>query len=586
MSKKSFTRRDFIALSTTSALSATMPPALAKVANAGDATKGNTSKKYNVLFLLTDQERYIPASEMPVGYSLPAHERLAREGVEFENHQIASNVCTPSRAVIYTGQHIQNNGMFDNCDFPWTDDLSKDIDTLGDMLRREGYYTAYKGKWHLNHDFETANDLNSPERFLAEEMEEYGFSDYFGIGDIIAHTEGGYLHDDVISAMSRSWLRGKGSNLATENNPWFLAVNLVNPHDIMYYNTDLAGQTEQSSVAMMRINREPPSAIYQQNWGIKLPESRNQSLSDAGRPAAHTEFRDARGAIVGVVPNEDDRWRRLNNYYLNCIQDVDRNVGKILNELDALGLAENTIVIYTSDHGEHAGAHGLSGKGATAYKEQNNVPLIVRHPAYRGGSRCRAVTSHVDLAPTILGFAGAAAQNDLDLPGKNLETLLADPESADYDALRSGALFNYNMFAYIDAAFLNGIAQYLKAGGDPKKIGDQFKPNLGNRGAIRSVFDGRYKFSRYFSPTEHNKPLSMEQLFGLNDVELFDLTSDPFEMKNLALDRAKNAELLIAMNAKLNLLIESEVGEDIGQMLPGGADGNWVIPPDIENLRM
>ena len=586
MSKKGFTRRDFVALSTTSALSASISPALAQLANAGEASKGNTSKKYNVLFLLTDQERYMPASDMPAGYSLPAHERLAREGVEFENHQIASNVCTPSRAVIYTGQHIQNNGMFDNCDFPWTDDLSKDMDTLGDMLRREGYYTAYKGKWHLNHDFETINDLHRPERLLSGEMEEYGFSDYFGIGDIIAHTEGGYLHDDVISAMSRSWLRGKGSNLASENNPWFLAVNLVNPHDIMYYNTDLAGQTEQSSGAMMRINREPPSAIYKQNWDVKLPESRNHSLSDAGRPAAHTEFRDARGALVGVVPNEDDRWRRLNNYYLNCIQDVDRNVGKILDELDALGLAENTIVIYTADHGEHAGAHGLSGKGATAYKEQNNVPLLVRHPGYRGGSRCKAVTSHVDLAPTILSFAGVANQVDTELPGKNLEALLADPDNADYDAMRSGALFNYNMFAYIDAAFLNGIAQYLKAGGDPKKMADQFKPDLSKRGAIRSVFDGRYKFSRYFSPTEHNKPLSMEQLFGLNDVELFDLTSDPLEMNNLALNRKNNGELLVAMNDKLNFLIESEVGEDIGQMLPGGADGNWVISPDIENLRI
>ena len=286
------------------------------------------------------------------------------------------------------------------------------------------------------------------------------------------------------------------------------------------------------------------------------------------------------------MPNEDDRWRRLNNYYLNCIQDVDRNVGKILDELDALGLAENTIVIYTADHGEHAGAHGLSGKGATAYKEQNNVPLLVRHPGYRGGSRCKAVTSHVDLAPTILSFAGVANQVDTELPGKNLEALLADPDNADYDAMRSGALFNYNMFAYIDAAFLNGIAQYLKAGGDPKKMADQFKPDLSKRGAIRSVFDGRYKFSRYFSPTEHNKPLSMEQLFGLNDVELFDLASDPLEMNNLALNRKNNAELLVAMNDKLNLLIESEVGEDIGQMLPGGADGNWVISPDIENLRI
>lgn len=586
MSKNGFTRRDFVALSTASALTSSMSPAFASLANAQETSKAATGKKLNVLFLLTDQERYMPASDLPDGYSLPAHERLSREGVEFENHHIASNVCTPSRAVIYTGQHIQNNGMFDNCDFPWTDDLSTNIDTLGDMLRREGYYTAYKGKWHLNHDFETINDPHNPKRFLSDEMEEYGFSDYFGVGDIIAHTEGGYLHDDVISAMSRSWLRGRGSNLVSENKPWFLAVNLVNPHDIMYYNTDLTGQTEQSSVAMMRINREPPSDIYQQNWSIQLPESRNHSLSAPGRPIAHTEFRDARGAIVGVVPNEDDRWRRLNNYYLNCIQDVDRNVGKILDELDALGMAENTIVIYTADHGEHAGAHGLSGKGATAYKEQNNVPLLVRHPTYRGGARCKAVTSHVDLAPTILSFAGAENLGDSHLPGKNLESLLADPASAGYDALRSGSLFNYNMFAYIDSSFLNGIAQYLKDGGDPKKIGDRFQPDLGKRGAIRSVFDGHYKFSRYFSPKEHNMPLTMEQLFALNDVELFDLTSDPLEMNNLALDRQKNSDLLIAMNEKLNLLIESEVGEDIGQMLPGGADGNWVISPDIQNLRM
>ena len=182
MRKKGFTRRDFMAMSATSALSASLSSVSS---NAAKPPEPDTSKKYNVLFLLTDQERYIPTSEMPDGYSLPAHERLAREGVEFQNHQIASNVCTPSRAVIYTGQHIQNNGMFDNCDFPWTDDLSKDMDTLGDMLRREGYYTAYKGKWHLNHDFETANDLNNPKRFLADEMEEYGFSDYFGVGDII-----------------------------------------------------------------------------------------------------------------------------------------------------------------------------------------------------------------------------------------------------------------------------------------------------------------------------------------------------------------------------------------------------------------
>jgi hypothetical protein len=76
---------------------------------------------------------------------------------------------------------------------------------------------------------------------MSTEMEAYGFSDYFGIGDVIGHTEGGYLHDDVISAGTRSWLRGQGEQLRADNKPWFMAVNLINPHDVMYYNTDLPG---------------------------------------------------------------------------------------------------------------------------------------------------------------------------------------------------------------------------------------------------------------------------------------------------------------------------------------------------------
>ena len=144
-----------------------------------------------------------------------------------------------------------------------------------------------------------------------------------GIGDIIAHTEGGYLHDNVISAMTRGWLRGKGEELRQGNKPWFMAVNLVNPHDVMYYNTDLPGQTQQSGGAMMRLNRDPLNSVYQQNWDVKLPKSRNQSVKERGRPAAHLDFMNSRGAMVGVVPNSDERWKRLNNYYLNCLQDVD-----------------------------------------------------------------------------------------------------------------------------------------------------------------------------------------------------------------------------------------------------------------------
>lgn len=577
-------RRDFVKCTGSAAITAGAGLGLPGL----ESALAQSSNRYNILMILTDQERYMSPSQLPAGYRLPAHEKLASRGIVFENHQVASCVCTPSRAVIYTGQHIQNNGMFDNTNFPWSNDLSTDIPTVGDMLRRQGYYTAYKGKWHLTDEFETANDVHMPTRILSEEMAEYGFADYFGIGDIIASTEGGYLHDGVITAMTKSWLRGKARNLGAENKPWFMAVNLVNPHDVMYYNTDLPGEpARQTSMAMMNMNREPDAAQFARQWDLTLPESRSQPVSGPDRPAAHLDYADSRSALVGRVPNEDDRWHRLNNYYLNCIQSVDRHVLNILDELDDVGMADNTIVIYTADHGELGGAHGISGKGATAYREQNNVPFIVSHPDVQGGQRCKAVTSHLDIATTLVSLAGGRPDSGDNLQGKDISVVLRDPEAAAFNAIRPGALFNYNMLAYLDSEFMLNISAFLREGGDPAELPNKgWRPNLSNRGAIRSVFDGRYKLSRYFSPQEHHIPRSIEELFASNDVELFDLEADPHEMKNLAMDQRSNGDLLVAMNDKLNALIESEVGEDIGQMLPGGADANWTLDPDISKLRM
>ena len=590
--KADYSRREFIKTTGLAALGSGVAGAIPASVSFAQTHSQITSKKphegpYNILMIVTDQEQHISPADLPVGYQLPGHERLARDGIVFENHQVASCVCTPSRAVIYTGQQIQNNGMFDNTNFPWAGSMSTDIDTVGDLLRKQGYYTAYKGKWHLTEEFETVNMLQSPKKLLSAEMEEYGFSDYFGIGDIIAHTNGGYLHDGIISAMSRSWLRGKGEELREEKKPWFMAVNLVNPHDVMYYNTDRPGQKEQSEMAMLHINHEPSNAVYQQNWDLKLPRSRKQAIDEPGRPAAHLDYRNSRGVMVGVVPNDDGRWARLNNYYLNCIQDVDKNIHDILSELDNLGIADNTIVIFTADHGELAGAHGLNGKGATAYREQNNVPFMIVHPAHQGNKRCKAVTSHVDIATTLVSMAGGKPESVKDLPGKDISSLLGDPEAAATNALRDGALYNYNMFAYIDQAFFASVGKFYAGGGKPDDLASQgFKPNLKKRGAIRSIFDGQYKLNRYYSPLEHHVPKTLEQLFTNNDLELFDVSNDPSEMKNLAVNKSAYGEIIKMMNDKLNMLIEQEVGDDVGQMLPSIKGTDWKLSLSIWDLRM
>ena len=540
------------------------------------APQRDLGRPYNILFILTDQERYF--DRYPGGYRLPGRERLMRDGVTFQNHQICTAVCTPSRSVLLTGQHIQHTRMFDNTNFPWIENLSTDIPTIGHMLRELGYYTAYQGKWHLHQGMHESNVL--PEGKLADPaiMEAYGFSDYAGPGDIIGMTHGGYEFDHLTAATAGTWLRKRGNPLNAKGQPWFLAVGLVNPHDVMYYNTDLPGEKVQSAQCAFPIKREPTHAVYRQKWDMPLSPTRKQRWDEEGRPAAHLEYQNARQFLVGRFPNEDARWKRLQDYYLNCICDCDRSVELLLKDLDDLGLTESTIVVLTSDHGELCGAHGMHGKGSTAYREQNHVPLIISHPDVRGGQRCRALTSHLDVAPTLVGLTGVGESKrkaiTKSLNGKDLSPLLQAPEKAPLDAVHTGALYCYNMWSSLDAAFIGAMMPYVA---EQKKPPPSVRPDFGKRGAIRTVFDGRYKLSRYFAALQHNRPTTMEELLRYNDLELFDLQEDPDEVHNLAVDPEANGELILAMNAKLNALIDEEVGEDIGQMLPQVEGVNWAI---------
>ena len=590
------TRREFLKTAGAGVLATALgghlldnPARAAAPASAGPEPRKAAAGPYNILFILTDQERYFRAGEFPQDYRLPAHERLAKNGVVFENHRINSCVCTSSRSVIYTGLHIQQTRMFDNTNFPWMQSMSTDLKTVGDLLREAGYYTAYKGKWHLTQEFETLNKLEAPERIFTREMEAYGFSDYLGVGDIIAHTQGGYLHDGMIAAAAASWLRGKAAELAQQNQPWFLAVNLVNPHDVMFYNTDKPGEPIQEKNNLTHLAGDPAHAMYAKQWDFELPASFSQAIDAPGRPAAHTDHSIGNDVMTGPIPiNEHWRWRKRHNFYLNALRDVDRHIMTVLDELEDRGLDSNTIVILTSDHGELGGAHQMTGKGATSYREQNNVPLIVVHPAYAGGKHCKAVTSHLDLAPTLVSLTNASPEKKAAitqaLPGKDFSPVLAAPEQAGLDAVRDGQLFCFNMFASLDGSFLQKARDLLKQGGPAKLKEAGLRPDFRKRGAIRSVFDGRYQFTRYFSPKQHNRPTSLDELFALNDVELFDLQADPNEVNNLALDPKKKADLLMAMNAKLNRLIDAEVGEDAGQMLPGGVDAGWVATPAVNDL--
>ncbi len=537
---------------------------------------------YNILYILVDQEHFFPKWPFPV----PAREAIKKKAVTFLNHQTAGMVCSSARSVLYTGQHIQHTGIFDNLNYVWQQSLSTKIKTIGHRLSELGYYSAYQGKWHLSSNMDLTSDpLNVPLKQYQDTIKSYGFNDYFGLGDLTDTTLGGYHYDDVTVSSTNIWFRTKAKELNVKGQPWFLAVNFVNPHDVMYFNSDLPGENIQSKSAVMNIARAPQDEIYSATWDFLLPSTRSQSLNSPGRPNGQRIYQAIQDLMVGVWPDEDRRWRALQDYYFNAIRDCDLRVQAVLDILKQNDMEKNTIIIFNADHGELGGHHQLRGKGTTAYQQQNHIPLMIVHPAYPGGVECEALTSQLDIAPTIIGLTGkdpiSRKRASMGLKGVDFSGLLKKPESAAIDSARSSTLFNFDMLSYQDvnwAALTIDTKQYRSL--DAKQqltMLMKYPPNFSKRTSIRSVFDGRYRLSRYFAPDRFNIPGSMEALTSNNDLEVYDLHNDPEEINNLALDMKKNGELIFTLNQELNRIIAKEVGVDDGAFMPI-RNGKWYFP--------
>jgi arylsulfatase A-like enzyme len=539
---------------------------------------------YNILFVLVDQEHFFPKWPFPV----PAREAIKKKAVTFLNHQAASCVCSSARSVVYTGQHIQHTGIADNLNYIWQRDLSTKIKTIGHRLTELGYHAAYQGKWHLSATMDL-NDkpVDAPLLDYRKTMQSYGFQDFFGVGDLIDGTLGGYKYDDGTLATAVTWLRTEAQTLRTKGQPWYLAVNLVNPHDTMYFDSDTGTENIQGKRHALPIARAPDDELYRATWdNVPLPPNRHQPFDAPGRPKAHLYYQQSIDLLVGQWPDEDRRWRDLRNYYFNAIRDCDAKVERLLEALEHNGMARNTIVVFTADHGELGGSHQMRGKGTNTYRQQNHLPLMIVHPALPGGKECRAITSQLDLTPTLLALTGkdaaSVARASEGLRGKDFSPLLRNPEAAAPKTVRPASLFNFDMLSYSDpkwaAMTIDTRAFRAKPPEQQQAILAGHPPDFANRTAIRSTFDGRYRFSRYFSPVAFNTPKTMEELLAKNDLEVYDLEADPDEMSNLALDPKKNGELIVALNQVTNERIADEVGTDDGSFLPI-RDGKWRFPP-------
>lgn len=424
------------------------------------------------------------------------------------------------------------------------------------MLRSAGYYCAYQGKWHLSRAYKDPADPKS----TADALEPYGFSEFNDWGDLDGGAWAGLKLDPVIAGQAVKWLRNRAPAVAQEQ-PWFLAVNFVNPHDVMSY--DYGGRrTVQPppNLAKAMVVRPPADVpIYSKRWDLDVPTTVADDLSGAA-PAVR-EYATAMETMFGPV-TDDQSWRLGLNFYLNCTRDVDRSIDVVLDALIASGQADSTVVIFTSDHGEMAGSHGLRQKGNLVYDENFHVPLVICHPDLAGGGRTDALGSAIDLAPTLLDIAGldesTVAERFPALHGRSLLPALAG------QTVREGVLTAVEIVTTLD----NGFWRSLGTPDGPERVqAGSLRPDWTKRGFLRGYTDHRYTFGRYFSPLEPNRPRTIDRLLADNDVVLYDRETDPGERINLAADPAQR-DLVFDLAGKLESLIDAEIGPDTRAWVP------------------
>ena len=351
-SNESTSRRDFLRTAGGAALGlgagvASGAAVTSSATTRAGAAKASAAGPYNILFILTDQERFFRPGELPVGYSLPAHERLKKQGTTFVNHRINSCVCTPSRSVLYTGQHIQQTRDVRQHQLPLDQEPVARRPNPGRPAARRRLLHRLQGQVAPDQGVRDGQHARRRRReIFTKEMEAYGFSDYFGIGDIIAHTQGGYLHDGVIAAMGASWLRGKGRDAGGR---WQAVVPRREPReparrDVLRHRC--AGNASfRPQRGLAHLARDPVDPLYAKQWEFALPASHFQRIDAPGPPGRRITTSFARTMRWPARSRtRKPRWRRRHNYYLNCLRDVDRNIATVLAELDAAGLADRTIV--------------------------------------------------------------------------------------------------------------------------------------------------------------------------------------------------------------------------------------------------
>jgi arylsulfatase A-like enzyme len=420
----------------------------------------------NILFIMSDDHGAQAISAY--GSRLiktPNIDRLAKEGMRLDNCFVTNSICTPSRATILTGKYSHLNGV------PVFNHIDSSQPMLQKYLQAAGYYTGIVGKWHLGFGNRTT------------EGQPTGF-DYWNI----LPGQGVYFDPVLIENGQRKKLTGYATDIITD-----LAI-------------DFLKNRPQDKPFLLMCHHKAPHRNWQpdekhkkqfENVNVPEPETFNDDYAtraDAARMATMRIDRDLTENDLKMKPPEGlsaealKKWKyqRFMQDYLACVASVDDNVGRLLDWLDRNGLAENTVVIYTSDQGFFLGEHNFFDK-RFMYEESLRMPFLIRWPGHIKPSSVNTnMILNVDFAPTFLAAAGLPTPPDMQ--GRSFLPLLEGKRVKDW---RTSMYYRY------------------------------YHPGDHNVAAHYGIRTERYKLIYY------NK---------LDQWELFDLKSDPREIKNVYAD--------------------------------------------------
>ncbi len=499
-------------------------------------------RRPNILVIMTDEERYPPGYEdAALGRfrreQLPGQQALRARACEFHRHHAASSACAPSRASLMTGHYPTLHGVratdgaakaANDPNMFWLE--ANTVPTLGHYFRAAGYRTYYRGKWHVSHadlvtpdtrtviassdDAGAVIGANTALYRAAERLALHGFLGWVGPDPHgAARSNCGKLRDPIFVDQFEALIGAL--EISADASPWLSVVSLVNPHDIVLFGALWAAWGYE----------------FHDDTVPEVPEPPTQDESLRTKPSCQADYVKKYGQVFLPQP-QIPAYRRF-YYYLHKL--VDQQVARVLQRLAASRFRDDTIVVYTSDHGEMLGAHGgMHQKWHNAYDETLRVPLLIAGPGIAAGSRVDHLSSHVDLLPTLLGLAGLDAERlreDLARRHSEAQPLVGRDLSA---LARGGAASDEPVYFMTEDEVSEGLDQETVLGRKYEAVEEPAKVEA----VIARVDLGEgtrlWKFARAYRRSLIGDPAEASRWPERSEYELYDLEADPHETENLA----------------------------------------------------